>query len=238
VAWNGVEVAFQVLASTYPTPGFASPQRPPLRVTLIGAGAVGSHVVGAAIRYGDEALRRRMVTAGAPGVRVAVVDYDLTGHAEVMATILADTDILVDATQRPDPTKVVVPNDWLAPMPEHAVLVDLSVDPYDCTVNPPKVKGIEGIPQGNLDQYVFAPGDPAWSLVPPCLSTRHRRHAVSCYSWPGLHPQDCMRAYGRQLQPIMRTLIAKGGPAGIDPNGRFFERAIARAQLSRWSPAG
>lgn len=238
VAWNGLEVAFQVLASTYPAPGFASPQRPPIRVTLIGAGAVGSHVMGAAIRYGDEALRQRMVAAGVPGVRVTVVDYDLTGHADVMAAILAETDILVDATQRPNPAQVVIPNDWLATMPEHAVLVDLSADPYDCTFDPPKVKGIEGIPQGNLDQYVFAPDDPAWSQVPPCLSTRHRRHVVSCYSWPGLHPKDCMRVYGRQLQPIMRTLIGKDGPAGVDPGGRFFERAIARAQLSRWSPAG
>ena len=80
VAWNGVEVAFQVLAESYPAPGFASPQRPPIRVTLIGAGAVGSQVVGAAIRYGDEALRRRMIALGAPGVQVTAVDYDLTGH--------------------------------------------------------------------------------------------------------------------------------------------------------------
>jgi hypothetical protein len=32
----------------------------------------------------------------------------------------------------------------------------------------------------------------------------------------------------------MRTLITKGGLGGIDPNGRFFERAIVRAQLGRW----
>jgi len=238
VAWNGLEVGFQTLASIYPDDGFASPQRPPIRVTLIGAGAVGSHVVAAAIRYGDETLRQRMVALGVPGVQVTVVDYDLTGHETVMHAILADTDILVDATQRPDASQVVIPNDWLAYTPEHAVLVDLSVDPYDCTADPPKVKGIEGIPQGSLDQYVFAPDDPAWGQVPSCLSTRHRRHTVSCYSWPGLHPRECMRIYGRQLQPIMRTLITKGGLAGIDPNGRFFERAIARAQLSRWTPTG
>lgn len=235
VAWNGVEVAFQVLAESYPAPGFASPQRPPIQVTLLGAGAVGSHVVGAAIRYGDEALRRRMIGLGAPGVQVAVVDYDLTGHHDAMRKLLASTDILVDATQRPDPSRVVIPNDWLAHLPAHAVLVDLSVDPYDCTANPPKVKGIEGIPQGSLEQYVFPPDDPAWDKAPPCLSTRHRRHAVSCYSWPGLHPKACMEVYGRQLQPIMRTLITKGGLGGVDPNGRFFERAIARAQLGRWA---
>lgn len=234
VAWNGVEVAFQLLAQIYPAPGFASPQRPPVRVTLIGAGAVGSQVVGAAIRYGDEALRSRMIGLGAPGVQVTAVDFDLTGHHAPMRELLAQTDILVDATQRPDPSQVVIPNDWLAYLPAHAVLVDLSVDPYDCTASPPKVKGIEGIPQGSLNQYIFAPDDPAWDQAPPCQSTKHRRHVISCYSWPGLHPKACMEVYGRQLQPIMRTLITKGGVAGIDPNGRFFQRAIARAQLSRW----
>jgi alanine dehydrogenase len=204
-------------------------------VTLIGAGAVGSYVLGAAIRYGDEKVRRRMVALGVPGVQVTAVDYDLTGHHAPMLNLLADTDILVDATQRPDPSQVVIPNDWLAYLPQHAVLVDLSVDPYDCAANPPKVKGIEGVPHGSLDQYVFAPDDPAWDQAPPCLSARHRRHAVSCYSWPGLHPKACMEVYGQQLQPIMRTLIAKGGPGGIDPAGRFFERAIVRAQLSRWA---
>lgn len=235
VAWNGVEVAFQVLAESYPAPGFMSPQRPPIRVTLVGGGAVGSHVMGAAIHYGDDALRRRMVELGAPGVQVTVVDYDLTGHHTVMRQILASTDILVDATQRPDPSRVVIPNDWLDDMPQHAVLVDLSVDPCDCTVDPPKVKGIEGIPQGNLDQYIFLPDDPAWDHGMPCLSARHRRAAVSCYSWPGLHPKACMEVYGHQMRPIMRALISHGGLAGIDPHGRFFERAIARAQLSRWT---
>jgi hypothetical protein len=46
-----------------------------------------------------------------------------------------------------------------------------------------------------------------------------------------------MEVYGRQLQPILRTLIEKGGVAHLNPAGRFFERAIARAQLSRWVAA-
>ena len=32
----------------------------------------------------------------------------------------------------------------------------------------------------------------------------------------------------------MRTLIEKGGIQNINPRGRYFERAIARAQLSLW----
>ena len=151
-----------------------------------------------------------------------------------MRGLLARTDLLVDATQRPDPSRPVIPNDWLGDLPAHAVIVDLSVDPYDCSPDTRSVKGIEGIPQGSLDQYVFAPNDPAYDDLPECVDRRHRRYVAACYSWPGVHPRECMEVYGRQLQPILRTLIEKGGPAGINPNGRFFERAIGRAQLTRW----
>jgi alanine dehydrogenase len=238
VAWNGVEVAFQTLRRTYPAPGFDSPNRRPIQVTLLGAGAVGSQVMRAAIRYGDEARHKRLASAGVPGVQLTVVDYDLTCHANFMQDILQRSDILIDATQRPDPTRPVIPNDWVAYLPEYAVILDLSVDPYDCSVSPPHVKGIEGVPQGNLDQYVFAPDDPAYAALPPCINARHRRHVVSCYSWPGIYPQRCMHVYGRQLQPILRTVIEKDGIHNVSPEGRFFERAIARAQLSHWPAEG
>lgn len=233
VAWNGLEVAFQTLQKTYPAPGFASPERPPIRVTVVGVGGVGTEAVAAAIRYGDPALRQQMLAVGAPGVQVTAVDYDLTGETAVMRDILSQTDILVDATQRPDAAQPVIPNEWVGWLPQHAVLLDLSVDPYICDENGiVQTKGIEGVPQGNLDQYVFAPDDPAYDQLPACVNHTHRRHAVSCYSWPGIHPRACMEVYGKQLQPILRTLIKKGGVQGIDPNGRYFERAIARATLS------
>ncbi len=237
VAWNGLEAGFQTLRPLYPPPGFENPARPPLQVTLLGAGAVGSHVMQAAVRYGNDAWRARLAAAGVNGVQVTVVDYDLTGRAEVMRPLLARTDLLVDATQRPDPSRPVIPNDWLADLPAHAVIVDLSVDPYDCSPAARSTKGIEGIPQGNLDQYVFAPDDPAYAQLPECVAARQRRQVVSCYSWPGVRPKECMEVYGRQLQPILRKLIEKGGPRQINPQGRFFERAIARAQLSRWPPS-
>ena len=234
VAWNGMQAAFQALAESYPYPGFTSPERQPLHVTLLGAGAVGMHVIQAATHYANDALRKRLYSRGVPGVQVTVVDYDLTGHGRIMQEILARTDILVDATQRPDPTQPVIPNEWMAWLPQHAVLVDLSVDPYDCDNG--SVKGLEGIPQGNLDQYIFAPDDPAYLNIPACVPTRHRRYALSCYSWPGVHPEPCMEVYGKQLQPVLRTLIERNGIQNIRPNGKFFERAIARAQLSRWQP--
>jgi alanine dehydrogenase len=234
VGWNGIEAAFKTLRRIYPDPGFESPDRAPIQVTLLGAGAVGSHVVQAAIRYGDENLRKKLVEAGVPGVRVNVLDYDVTPYEDIMREVLSRTDILVDATQRPDPTIPVIPNDWIGWMPDHSVLLDLSVDPYNCLTEPYYMKGIEGIPQGNLDQYIFSPGDPAYEEIPACIPKANRRHVVSCYSWPGIYPKACMEVYGRQIRPIVHVLIEKGGIQNINPNGRYFERAIGRAQLSRW----
>ena len=152
----------------------------------------------------------------------------------VMIKILKKTDILVDATQRPNPMEPVIPNGWINSLPEHAVLLDLSVDPYDCDASKLSVKGIEGIPQGNLDKFIFPPNDPEYDNLPACVDTTYRRYAVSCYSWPGITPKKCMAVYGKQLQPILRVLFEKGGYKNINKEGHFFERAIHRAKLSTW----
>lgn len=234
VAWNGIEVGFQVLRRTYPAPGMEGMDRKPIQATILGVGAVGMHAVQAASRYGDIQLWQLLAKRGIPGVQVNAVDYDVVNNEEHMRELLSRTDILVDATQRPDPSKVVIPNEWIGLMPEHAVLVDLSVDPYNFETDPPEVKGIEGMPQGNLDQFVFAPNDPIYERIPVSVSTENRRHAVSCYSWPGIHPKECMELYGNQLRPIMHMLLEKGGTKSIRPKGLYFERVIARAMLSRW----
>lgn len=234
VGWNGMHVAFQTLRQIYPPPGIEDPNRNPIKVTVMGAGAVGMFAIQAAIRYGDEQVWRKMASIGATGVQVTAVDYDLTNHPNILHQIVKYTDILVDATQRSDPSQPIIVNDWIGDMRLHAVLVDLSVDPYDFTTNPPCVKGIEGMPQGNLDQYVFPPDDPVYEAFPPSVNTRHRRTAVSCYSWPGIFPRECMEIYGSQLSPILRTLIESDGVAKVMANRAFFHRAIQRAMLSRW----
>jgi len=234
VAWNGLEVGFQVLHRTYPHPGLESTKRDPIQVLVLGVGAVGTHAVQAASRYGDIRLWKTLAKRGVPGVQVTAIDYDLTGNENTMKALLSKTDILVDATQRPDPGQIVIPNDWVGLMPEHAVLVDLSVDPYECSTEPIELKAIEGMPQGNLDQYVFMPDDSVYDRIPDCVSVKNRRHAVSCYSWPGIHPQNCMALYGDQLRPILRTLIDMKGVQNLNHQGRYFERAINRALLSQW----
>ncbi|MDO9546328.1 MAG: hypothetical protein Q7J07_06215 [Pelolinea sp.] len=234
VAWNGMEAGFQVLQKTYPDPGFFSSQRNAIHITLVGAGELGAHTVRAAVRYGSVPLQKQLAQKNIPGVIVTAVDYDITNHEDIMRELLSKTDILVDASSRIDTTKPIIPNQWLAFLPEHAVILDLCVDPYLESGDTTYTKGIEGIPQGNLDKYIFTPDDPVYKNIPTFAHTDQRRHVVSCYSWPGIHPKDCMQVYGQQLNPIMRTLINLGGAQGINTNGRFFERAIGRALLSNW----
>jgi len=234
VAWNGLEAGFQVLRRTYPSPGMENPKRAPIHTTVLGVGAVGVHAVQAASRYGDVKLWKKLAERGTPGVEVTAIDYDLAGQEDIMHDILARTDLLVDATQRHDTSKAVISNKWVGWLPEHAVIVDLSVDPYICQYEPIQVKGIEGIPQGNLDQYIFMPNDLVYEHIPDCVSTKNRRHTVSCYSWPGIHPKRCMKLYGEQIRPILRTITDRGGIQNVNPRGRYFERAIWSAMLSQW----
>jgi hypothetical protein len=44
----------------------------------------------------------------------------------VMEELLEDADVLVDATQRRF-QQTGIPNEWIASLPEHAVVVDLAV---------------------------------------------------------------------------------------------------------------
>ena len=234
VAWNGMEAAFDLLQKIYPDPGFFNPARPPIQVTLVGAGALGAHTVRAAVRYGNIPLQQKLAQADVPGVIVTAVDYDITNQPAIMQDLLARTDILVDASARQDTTRPIIVNKWLGYLPPHAIVLDLSADPYLQIGETFHTKGIEGIPQGNLDQYIFTPNDPAFDQIPSDVLTVERRHTISCYSWPGIHAKACMQVYGSQLRPIMRTLINHGGPQGIRQNGHFFERAIFRAMLSNY----
>ena len=148
-----------------------------------------------------------------------------------MESLFQDADILVDATQRRDTSQPVVPNEWIAWLPEHAVVVDLAVDPYTLNAQPPVVRGVEGIPQGNLDQYIFSPDDPNWDkTVPPSVNSKNRRTTVTCYSWPGVHPEACMLHYAQQLEPFVEVLFEKGYD-GLSLDGEYFERALYRATL-------
>jgi alanine dehydrogenase len=232
VAWNGVASAFSALERQWP--GLVSEYRDPVRVTIMGAGQVGKHAVEFATKFGDDGRNEAFMRAGLPGVEVVTTGRNLTRDAAYLRRRLAVTDILVDATQRRDPSTPLVPNAWIGLMPAHAVICDLVVDPYLLEVEPKVVRGVEGIPQGSLDQWEFAPDDPAWDALPPGIPTAERRTVVSCYSWPGVRPEPCMHVYGSQLAPLVETLVQAGGMDGIGPNGSFHARALWRGSLRGW----
>jgi alanine dehydrogenase len=229
VAWNGIGAAFAALERTWPA--LVEPGRPTVKVTIMGAGRVGRHAVEFATKYGDEARNEAFARLGLAGVEVVTLGRNLTGDAAYLRGRLTQTDLLVDATARRDPSKPLVPNAWIALLPEHAVICDLAVDPYLLDAEPRIVRAIEGIPQGDLDQWEFGPDDPAWDRLPPGIPTAVRRTVVSCYSWPGVRPEPCMHVYGSQLAPLLEQLVSAGGLDGIRPDGSYFERALWRGSL-------
>lgn len=232
VAWNGLEVGFNILEKRWPN--LVRPDGKPINVLILGTGMVGKYAVDAATHLGNIERNNDHIRSGGQGVVAVSVGRHVSNNPEQMKTLFEQADILVDATQRRDTSKPVVPNPWIAWLPEHAVVVDLAVDPYLLNNNPPVVRGIEGIPQGDLNQYVFEPDDPNWDLtVPAQVDSTHRRTTVTCYSWPGIHPEACMHHYAQQLEPLM-DIILEVGYDGLRPDGSFFERALYRATITGW----
>jgi alanine dehydrogenase len=232
VAWNGLETAFDTLEKDHPEKLATGGE--PVRVLILGTGMVGKHAVDAATKMGSIERNKEHMSAGGAGVIVVTVGRNISGNPAVMQTLFGEADILVDATQRRNPAVPVVPNHWVAWLPSHAVITDLAVDPYTLDGNPPVVRGVEGIPQGNLDKYVFYPDDPDWGrTVPDSIPCEHRRTVVSCYSWPGIHPEASMRHYAQQMDNLMEVLLEKGYDR-LSLQGGYFERALYRGTLKAW----
>ena len=109
-----LEAAFEALA-----PERLAKRDDPVRVTVMGAGLVGKHAVEAALKYGS--LERAAAWAAThPPVEVVTIGRSLTGDERYLRDRFARTDILVDATQRSDSSRPLIPNAWIAWLPPHA----------------------------------------------------------------------------------------------------------------------
>ena len=229
VAWNGLEAAYDILEKKWP--GLRRPDGEPIRVMIIGTGMVGKHAVDAATKLGNIERNNEHIQAKGPGAIALSVGRNVACNTATMERLFREADILVDAAQRRDPSRPVAPNEWIAWLPEHAVIADLAVDPYTPDTTPPVVRGVDGVPQGNLDQHVFMHDDPHWNeTVPDQIPSTHRRAVFTCYSWPVIHPEACMNHYAQQLEPLMEPLFAKGYD-DLTEEGGYFERALYRATL-------
>ena len=229
VAWNGLETAYDLFQEQWPT--LHREDGEPWKVLVLGTGMVGKHAVDAGTKLGNIERNNEHIQNHGPGAMVWSIGRNITNNPGIMQRLFSRIDILVDASNRRNPSRPIIQNDWISWLPDHAVIVDLSVDPYTLDTQPPVVRGIEGIPQGNLDQFSFYPDDPNWtSRIPLEIPTKHRRTTVSCYSWPGIHPEACMRHYAQQLTPMMEILGRKEYDE-LSLNGDYFERALYRATL-------
>ena len=189
VARNGLAAAFDALERRWPP--LLSPMRPPISVTILGAGGVGKNAIEWAAKCGDEARNEQFVREGLAGVEVVVVEQNLSGNEAYFRRRLAQTDILVDATARRDTSRPLFPNAWLGMLPGHAIVCDLAVDPYLLDDDPPVVRGLEGIPRAT------------WTSG---SSVRTTRPGTACR--PGSRP-----ATGERSSPATRGRASSPRPA-------------------------
>ena len=207
VAWNGIRALFDY-AEQY-TDKCKLLKRDCLNILILGSGGVGIHAVNAARYLGDKERKNRL--GRSIPIIVTSVGSDVTSNPFLLNSLLKSTDVLVDATNRIDPTTAIIENHHLVALPPHAAIVDLASDYYDpfSGLNRTMVKAIEGIPTGDGSQYIFSPDDlHNEDSIPKDVPHDNRRLTLSHGSWPALDPEGSMQTYGRQLIPL---LIAMAG---------------------------
>lgn len=230
-AMAGVQTAFAEMVKNRRVNGQA---QCPIRVTIIGLGNLGFH----AGRYAFELFEHfSFKEMGYEGLTITYLDKSSTLYTDTVATVLAETDLLIDATKRVDTTKVIISNQLLEHLPENAVILDLTADPYEVREMEVQGKAIEGLPHGNLDRYVFLPDEQeAYERIPASVDTSQRRTTISCNAWPGVLAKECMEEYGRKIWPFLHLMLTKGVRYPFDLNAEdFYERALARSMIRNYT---
>ncbi|SHJ99484.1 Rossmann-fold NAD(P)-binding domain-containing protein [Paramaledivibacter caminithermalis] len=222
---TGAAVAFNKLKETMKY--FYSEGRRPINVAIIGLGKVGINAARAFKRLSDKTFYNKKI----PGVIIKILPKSITINTEALKYILKETDILVDASRRSDPSQIIVPNSLIYYMPKHSIILDLTADPYNDEVDPIQQKAVEGIPTGTLEKYMIYPEDDVYKTIPDKVDTTNRRIVASCNAWPGVHPRESMSTYGKQIYPFLKILLEKD-PYSLDINSEnLYERALVKSSL-------
>lgn len=222
----GSRIAFEELKKR--TDDFKNIGKKVLNVSIIGLGAVAANSAKAFEEFGD---REFLNDENGRGIIIHMLPRTITQNYNSLKNIIKNTDILVDASKRPDSSRIIVSNELIKDLPEHAVILDLTADPYNDKIEPMQVKGIEGIPTGTLDKFVIETDDVMYDTIPKSIISANRRVVVSCNAWPGIDAKDCMKLYGRQLMPFMDVILSKD-IKDLNINSRnMYERSLVRASL-------
>jgi alanine dehydrogenase len=222
-AYNGASIALQQLDGELTSVKLNRP----INVAIIGMGEIGLTVAKAFKNLSNE----RVEKCGElhPGLKTTMLTRSITANSDLLVEELKNADVLVDASSRKDTSKHIVGNNILKDLPAHAVILDITADPYDFDKKPHQVKAFEGIPTGNLDQIVFRTDDKAYDELNDYMSTTNKRIVVSCNAWPGVNSMASKKMYGRQFLPILKVLINKGNE-NLDINSKdYYERILYRS---------
>jgi alanine dehydrogenase len=228
-AGNGMELAFSELSRSMHN--FYSNQRDVITVSIIGAGMVGLSAAKSAVKFGGNEIYEASKKAGTKGVVVKMISRNITCDDREMIRLLMDTDILVDASSRDNPSKYIIKNEMIGLLKNHSIILDLSCDPYLTDVEPMQVKAIEGIPTGNLDKPVIYADDEIYNTIPPVVNTKNKRTVVSCNAWPGIKPKECMELYGKQLLPFLKCIFKNNFDSLNEDSDDYFKRALYRGTI-------
>lgn len=224
---SAIRIGFEELKKRMPN--FYSENREPINATIIGLGSVAQGAAKALEEVSDKEFLDK--NPKVPGVIIRMLPRTITKDVNQLKKILKDTDMLIDASRRSDPSEIIIPNSLIGVLPNHAIIVDITADPYNENIFPTQVKGIEGIPTGTLEKYIIEPDDEIYETIPKVINSKHRRVVVSCNAWPGVDPKSCMQIYGNQILPFLKVLLSKQGQDLSIESDDLYERALAKASL-------
>lgn len=228
-AYEACKVGVQVLKETFDD--FYSEERGPIKALIMGAGGVGQGAVKALEVLSDaEFLDKENVQ----GILTSVATRTITSHRGLMQKLLSEIDLLIDATQRKDQTVQLIPNEDVALLPKHAVIVDITADRYDFTMDPPLRRVIEGTVNGDPAHYIIYPDDALYDELPDEIDSTHRRVIVGCDAWPGKDSQRSVRYYFNLMKNYVGILLTKEPEEISENSDNLFERGLYRGTLKHF----